>query len=117
VLLFFVVINSYSQQVLQSSQQENCLWDVTSSSFAECTPQEKEYQISINQNSSIISVTYLNEVDIYKIKSKEISTNQTIFHTIHASGIGSIITFNSLNNWIQISDEPITKRTQFYLNN
>lgn len=117
VLLFFVALNSYSQQVLQSSHQEKCILDATSNTFNECIPQEKEYQIDINHTSGIITITHLEEVDIYKILSKEISTNQTIFHTVHASGIGSTITFNSLENWLQITDEPISMRTQFYLNN
>lgn len=118
ILCFYFAFNfaNAQQQTLTSTSQKQCQWNISTQKDENCVEMQKEYSISIDKTEDRIRISHPVKTYIFKIISTEEYANLSVYKVIKATGVGKIITYNSVDNWIKISDEQPTESsiTQYY---
>lgn len=116
-LLIALLITSsvcYSQQVFQSVKQEKCDWNQSSKAYENCLNQNKDYEITLNNQKNTITIKQGNNIYSFEIITAENTPGKTIFQTIQATGVQKTITLTQ--NKLEIPDFPGSQKTTFFLN-
>lgn len=96
-----------AQQILKSTSQKQCQWNINTEKEENCVEKVDELIITIDQTKERIQISHPVGIDLFKILKTEKETNGITYNVVSAAGLGKTIIYNKSEGWLKISDQHL----------